>query len=116
MQEELERLRAENAHLRSLLRSRGDLQGSGNVADRTTRTTSQYPTARCDASTADAGASPPGWEPGPHDHTREQIARYSRQLILPSFGVQGAFCCTPHSIIPSSLLTAAEAETCHHAP
>ena len=101
MQEELERLRAENAHLRSLLRSRGDLQGSGNVADRATVTTNQHPTARCDASTADAGASPPGWEPGPHDLTREQIARYSRQLILPSFGVEGALLCTCPSIVPS---------------
>lgn len=29
------------------------------------------------------------WEAGPHNLTTDQIGRYSRQLLLPSFGVQG---------------------------
>lgn len=29
------------------------------------------------------------WEAGPHSLTSDQIGRYSRQLLLPSFGVQG---------------------------
>ena len=29
------------------------------------------------------------WEAGPHRLTSDQIGRYSRQLLLPSFGVQG---------------------------
>lgn len=29
------------------------------------------------------------WEAGSHTLTTDQIGRYSRQLLLPSFGVQG---------------------------
>ena len=29
------------------------------------------------------------WEAGPHSLTSDQVGRYSRQLLLPSFGIQG---------------------------
>lgn len=37
------------------------------------------------------------WEAGPHTLTTDQIGRYSRQLLLPSFGVQGKPCSTASS-------------------
>ena len=94
MQEELERLRAENAHLRSLLRSRGGQQD--NHAERATGSSSGT-NDECGASPSANQSSPLGWECGAHDLTREQITRYSRQLILPAFGVAGAQFNTGHT-------------------
>lgn len=36
------------------------------------------------------GSDTPRWSSVPHGLTQQQISRYSRQLILPSFGVEGA--------------------------
>lgn len=35
------------------------------------------------------GAGPVGWQGVGHSLSKEQVERYSRQLILPSFGVAG---------------------------
>lgn len=53
-----------------------------------------------DASAANGsqqGPAPPAsdplqWSSAPHGLTQEQVGRYSRQLMLPSFGVEGAAC------------------------
>lgn len=87
-EEELARLRAQNAALQrecDRLNSRfgapaeqGPLQaaaGGGAVAS---------------DGEATAVASPASWDGLGHGLTKDQIARYSRQIVLHSFGVQGA--------------------------
>ncbi len=43
-----------------------------------------------DAAAAAQPWSPLGWSSAPHGLTHDQISRYSRQLLLPSFGFRGA--------------------------
>ena len=90
MQQELERLRAENAHLRELL-STTQLQEPAEGADNRAA-----PGALPDQPGQACSSRGPviGWEAGGHDLSAEQISRYSRQLILPSFGVAGEACYT----------------------
>lgn len=45
--------------------------------------------AQVTASPASPDSECKRWEAGPHGLTSDQIGRYSRQLLLPSFGVQG---------------------------
>jgi hypothetical protein len=90
MQEELERLRAENAHLRALLSRQAEQLNTGQPAAADSILCGLADTApgRGEQPCGRAGAI--GWEAGPHDLSAKQIERYSRQLILPSFGVAGA--------------------------
>ena len=89
--EELEQLRAENARLKAYI---NDLNASGDQC--TTNGTSdaeeppKFPTA----------AGP--WDGFGHGLSKEEVARYSRQIILPSFGVQGTLNSTQYTF-PSLL-------------
>ena len=88
MLEELECLRAENAHLRELLRRHeGQVSNDESSGDLPCGLADTAP-QRVEQPRSRSGAS--AWEAGPHDLSAQQIARYSRQLILPSFGVAGA--------------------------
>eukprot|EP00887_Chlorella_sp_A99_P001231 scaffold14.g1231.t1 len=78
-EEELQRLREENARLREELRRLGQGRPEEHAAG-----APPAPPA------ADGAAPRPAWDGTQHGLTKEQIARYSRQIILQSFGVHGA--------------------------
>lgn len=87
VEEELQRLKAENAQLKAELDQLRATSGGGQPAQE------QPPAAANGASAAD-GCSPanghatPSWDGLQHGLSKDQIARYSRQIVLHSFGVQ----------------------------
>lgn len=86
--DEVLRLRKENAHLRALLeRSSPDhtsipagVSGSSKPYESCSRTSTQ---------TVGQDDTRVSWEGIEHQLTKEQVVRYSRQVILPSFGARG---------------------------
>lgn len=88
MQEELDRVKAENDHLRKLLdinKTRNHKKSISKIQDNVAAQASPNSgEARITCS-----RNSYSWEPGSHDLNKDQIARYSRQLILPSFGAAG---------------------------
>ena len=81
-QEELQRLRQQNAHLQAELdRLKLAAAGLGH------QEAPQPPLPPAAATAAAAGL--PAWDGLQHGLSRDQIARYSRQIVLHSFGVQG---------------------------
>ena len=98
--DEVKRLREENAHLRALLeRSPPDRRPVG--AGISPPGESHGSCARTSPQTAGQGAADLHWEGTEHQLTKDQVVRYSRQVILPSFGAQGtssaASSCLRHS-------------------
>lgn len=85
---ELERLREENALLKAEIERLRGLPQSNGVHD-----SPGAAEAAADAAARDSGeACPmqrPAWDGANHGLSKEQIARYSRQVILHSFGVHG---------------------------
>ncbi len=79
---EVARLRAEVASLRAQLRAALDARPPAAQQERA-----------CPAPDHDNSASPePGaavWRGDPHGLTKDQVERYSRQLVLSEFGVAG---------------------------
>ena len=73
---ELDQLRAENARLKAYI------SNLTNPLAETTANGSSPPSDACPIV-----ARP--WDGGGHGLNREQVGRYSRQIILPSFGVDG---------------------------
>ena len=76
-QAELDQLRAENVRLKAYI---GNL--TSPLAENTANGTSSASSEACPVV-----ASP--WDGVGHGLNREQVGRYSRQIILPSFGVEG---------------------------
>lgn len=77
MQTELEQLRRENEMLRSRLAQMTACSPEETV-ERERKNTGHVPAAtQCQ------------WLAGSHDLSSAQIARFSRQLLLPSFGIEG---------------------------
>lgn len=90
MESEIYRLKAENDHLRKLL-GVVDSQPDAVSLTQTDGTKSAVPTSGLDNPAA-CSTCPPRkhtWEASSHDLSREQVLRYSRQLILPAFGPAG---------------------------
>ena len=84
--DEVARLREENAHLRTLLeRSSPDHRPVVAIGSDTDQRSSVVATGEV-VSQGDVSLQ---WDGHGHRLTKEQVARYSRQIILPSFGVQG---------------------------
>lgn len=109
-EDELVRLRQENAHLRALLERSGSGRNTTSANDG-----DQHGHQTCPASTEHqarvdhSSSARLGWEGNGHELTKEQIGRYSRQIILPSFGAQGvhmmaAAACNIVSSAPSCFL------------
>ncbi len=90
VEDELVRLRQEVAHLRAL----SEQSASGRNATLYDNC-DQHGHQTCPVSTGhQARVDRPitaqlGWVGNGHELTKEQIGRYSRQIILPSFGAQG---------------------------
>lgn len=76
---ELEQLRAENARLQAEIKRLNRGNGSGGEAG--------PPSANAAASAAAPSARE--WDGEGHGLSRDQVARYSRQILLHSFGVHG---------------------------
>ena len=89
-EDELVRLRQENAHLRALLERSGSGRNtmSSNDSDQHGHHTCPA-SAEHQAGVERSSSAQLGWEGNGHELTKEQIGRYSRQIILPSFGAQG---------------------------
>ena len=68
---------------------------AGNTAAQPTQSTAN------DATTGPH--RPPRWTSAPHGLTQAQVARYSRHLLLPSFGVAGVRHMAPFEITPRHL-------------
>lgn len=85
-EDELSRLRAQNSQLQ---RELDRLTGSGPLQQ-----------SAPDAANGAAAAATPSWDGLQHGLNKEQIARYSRQIVLHSFGVQGEPCLLPLSSTP----------------
>lgn len=78
MQTELEQLRRDNEMLRSRLAQMTACRMEETVDREREDNTGHVPTAtQCQ------------WQAGSHDLSSAQIARFSRQLLLPSFGIEG---------------------------
>ncbi len=100
---ELQRLREENAHLRALLEqsTSNHKSASHGVVD----AKESHKSSACERAMNDGdGTQPLGWEGNGHKLTKEQVARYSRQIILPSFGAQG-LSSTIHNMLLVGLIT-----------
>ena len=92
--DEILRLRKENAHLRALLERSFPDQNPNPARGRSLG----EPYESCSqnsAQTAGQGDARLNWEGTEHELTKEQVVRYSRQIILPSFGAQGL---SPNSV------------------
>ena len=85
---ELQQLRAENAQLRAEV-ERLRAAAAGQPAQQQPEQQQANGGAAADGA-ACASPDPPSWDGMQHGLDQGQIARYSRQIILPSFGVQGA--------------------------
>lgn len=85
-EEELRRLRARNAELEAEL---NNLRAAAKASEHQAAQEQQPPDAA--ANGASQGDFPPAasWDGLQHGLDKDQIARYSRQIILHSFGVQG---------------------------
>lgn len=62
------------------------------------------------------GSDTPRWSSVPHGLTQQQIGRYSRQLMLPSFGVEGASMnppCSDCSVYPTTSVLPQHDLQCH---
>ncbi len=77
---ELAQLRAQNARLQAEVERLKAAAAAGEQRGAPGASTSANGTA----------ASLPSWDGLHHGLTKEQIGRYSRQIVLHSFGVQGA--------------------------
>ena len=80
MSAEIDRLREENARLKAYINSITTspcILENGSSSDLPTTTTASLENL---------------WDGVGHGLSKEQVARYSRQIILPSFGVQGTQC------------------------
>ena len=86
--DEVHRLREENAHLRALLEQSSSPDHCITVAG-VGVSTSEMSFAGSPAQPASQDDAHLGWEGTEHQLTKEQVVRYSRQIILPSFGAQG---------------------------
>lgn len=108
---EVLRLREENAHLRSLLEQSTVAQTAasagvnGDNEPKTCTSSAQHRTEHERSS-----GSKFGWEGDGHDMTKEQIARYSRQIILPAYGTQGGATSLWNHIVPSGHMLRTEQE------
>ena len=89
-EDELVRLRQENAHLRALLERSGSRRNTTSCNDGDQHGHQTCPASAEHQARAERSSSARlGWEGNGHELTKEQIGRYSRQIILPSFGAQG---------------------------
>lgn len=74
--DQLRRLQEENARLKAYI---------AQISHRDANETSQHiPSAE-----EDVGLSGRAWDGAGHGLTAAEVARYSRQIVLPSFGIQG---------------------------
>ena len=80
---ELQRLRAQNAQLQA------ELERLKSATTGAQSPEAQSAAAALGSGAAACGAPLPAWDGLQHGLSKEQIARYSRQIILHSFGVQG---------------------------
>lgn len=85
MESEIDRLKAENDHLRKLL---GMVDSHAKVVPLLDADGTKSALRSCD-SDHPAARRMHTWEAGSHDLSKEQVSRYSRQLILPAFGPAG---------------------------
>lgn len=78
LKQEIRTLRARLAELEESGHTTPSVSGDGKVAQE---------------EAGSRGAGPVGWQGGGHSLSKKQVERYSRQLILPSFGVAGVTPC-----------------------
>lgn len=94
VEEELQRLRAEKAELQAEVQrlkaaaARGEPQAAQEQAPPATAAATA-PAAPANCSCTAVNGDLPAWDGLQHGLSKDQIARYSRQIILHSFGVQG---------------------------
>lgn len=75
---ELDQLRAENARLKAYI---------GNITTPTPENGANGASSSPDA----CPVAPSPWDGVGHGLSKDQVGRYSRQIILPSFGVEGEY-------------------------
>ena len=90
MQSDIEILKAENDHLRKLLGLSNNVTTSRPLKKAYAAQSSHQGHRSKDHAAFDTcPATKHTWEATSHDLSKDQIPRYSRQLILPSFGPAG---------------------------
>ena len=99
MDSEIDRLKAENDHLRKLL---GIVDNYAEVVHNLvtdgTKAAVSTPDLHDPVANSTCPKSMHTWEASSHDLSKEQVSRYSRQLILPAFGPAGKL---PPTTIPN---------------
>ena len=88
-EDELLRLRTENDHLRSLLMQHEGRIDASPAAVSVVVDACAPPHDEQQAGSSRNGTGRFSWNKNGHNLNKDQIARYSRQIIMPSFGAQG---------------------------